>query len=151
MIFYVKPNNMSNACITINTGNCPQGNDELIQLINQKFDQIMASIQQLSAEVGQLRTQVDNFQAAIDTEQHQVTDAINALNASIQQLQQQITDGGTAEERQAVLDQLVGIKDSLTSAQEDLSSTIPDTNTGGTTDATNTGTGTTTDTASDTL
>jgi chromosome segregation ATPase len=110
----------------LNTGNCHHGNDDLIQLFKTKFDQIMASLQQISAEAAQLRTQVSEMQTAIDTEQQQVTDAIDKLNTSISQLQQQITDGGTAEERQAVLDNLIATRDALASAKTDLVSTIPD-------------------------
>lgn len=60
---------------------------------------IMATIQELSAKVDELQTK-------LDAEQQQVQDAINNLNSVVAQLQQQLTDGGTAEERQAVLDKL---------------------------------------------
>lgn len=60
----------------------------------------------------------DELQASLDAEQEQIQNAINGLNATIADLQQQVADGGTPEQRQAVLDKLNAIK-------TDLESTIP--------------------------
>lgn len=59
----------------------------------------MATIQELSAKV-------DELQTALDTEQQQIADAIAALQATVTDLQGQLTAGGTEAERQAVLDKL---------------------------------------------
>lgn len=75
-------------------------------IINQKLDQIMANIQQLNAKV-------DELQTALDAEQEEVRLAIEALNQSIADLQAMVTEGGTAEERQALADKLESIKSDL--------------------------------------
>jgi hypothetical protein len=49
------------------------------------------------------------------------------LNTTIQQLQQLVTDGGTAEQRQAILDQAIEVRTMLQEAKADISSTIADT------------------------
>lgn len=70
-----------------------------IDSINSKLNQIMATLQELSAKV-------DELQTALDAEQQQIADAIAALQQTVTDLQAQLTDGGTTEERQAVLDKL---------------------------------------------
>jgi len=68
-------------------------------LIIYKLNKIMATIAELSAKV-------DELQVKLDAEQEQIQNAINALNETVASLQAQLADGGTAEERQAVLDKL---------------------------------------------
>jgi|ERR1044072_8051610 tetrahydromethanopterin S-methyltransferase subunit B len=67
--------------------------------ITLKLDQIMATIQELSAKV-------DALQAALDQEQQEILDAIDALEQTIEDLQALVVDGGTEAERQAVSDKL---------------------------------------------
>lgn len=69
----------------------------------------MASISDLSAKVDQL-------QAALDNEQEQIKAAIDALTATVAELQ---VSGGTEIERQA-------LSDKLDSVIADLQATIPD-------------------------
>lgn len=71
----------------------------------------MPTLEELSAKV-------DELQQALDTEQEQIQAVINGLNETITQLQQQVAEGGTQEERQAVLDKLNALK-------SDLESTVP--------------------------
>lgn len=69
-----------------------------------------------------LSDKVDELQVALDAEQQQVADllaqkdaTITTLNQTITELQQQVADGGTPEERQAILDKLIALKDDLES------------------------------------
>ena len=64
-----------------------------------KFDLIMATLKELSEKV-------DALQAALDAEQEQIKNAIDTLQATVDTLNQNIADGGTAEERQAVADKI---------------------------------------------
>lgn len=73
----------------------------------------MPTLEELSAKV-------DEVQAALDAEQQQVADllaqkdaTIVTLNETITELQGQIADGGTTEQRQAVLDKLTALKADL--------------------------------------
>lgn len=72
----------------------------------------MATIKELSAKV-------DELQSVLDIEQQQIADALAKLQATVDDLTTQLADGGTAEERQAVLDKLNAV---IT----DLQATIPD-------------------------
>lgn len=82
------------------------------ELILQKLDNIMATIAELNAKV-------DELQAALDLEQEQIAASIATLQQAVTDLTQQLADGGTEAERQAVLDK-------LNSAIADLQSTIPE-------------------------
>lgn len=117
--------------ITINNWSPGNGDNDCFETLNTKLDNIMASIQQLAAEVSQLRTQATELQTTLDTEQEQIQQAIEGLNTQIQNLQQQITDGGTTEERQALLDGIVEVRNNLTALKTDVSGTIPDEGNGG--------------------
>lgn len=73
----------------------------------------------------ELSAKVDELQTALDTEQQQVSEllaeknsTIETLNSTITDLQAQVADGGTPEERQAILDKLNSLK-------TDLESTVP--------------------------
>lgn len=75
----------------------------------------MPTLEEISAKA-------DELQTALDAEQQQVADllaqkdtTINTLNETIAELQTQLADGGTAEQRQAVLDKLNGLKTDLES------------------------------------
>jgi hypothetical protein len=66
----------------------------------------MPTLQELSAKV-------DELQTALDEEQQQITDltaqkdaAIASLETVVVDLTAQLADGGTSEERQAILDKL---------------------------------------------
>jgi hypothetical protein len=63
---------------------------------------------------------IDELQVALDAEQQQVKDllaekdgTITSLNAIITDLNGQLADGGTAEQRQATLDKINALKDDL--------------------------------------
>lgn len=78
----------------------------------------MPTLEEISAKADQLQT-------ALDTEQQQVADLLAEKNATIENLngvitdlQGQIADGGTVEQRQAVLDKLNALK-------ADLEATVP--------------------------
>ena len=71
------------------------------------------------ATLQELNDQVDALQVALDEEQEQVAAAIADLEAVIADLEAQVAEGGSPEERQAVLDKLVAVK-------TDLEGTIPD-------------------------
>lgn len=73
----------------------------------------MPNLQELSAKV-------DELQLSLDSEQQQVADllaakesAITSLTETVTALQLLVADGGTAEERQAVLDKLNATKTDL--------------------------------------
>lgn len=68
----------------------------------------------------ELNAKVDELQTSLDTEQQQVKDLLDAKNATIEtlnttiaELQALVAEGGTAEERQAILDKLNSLKDDL--------------------------------------
>lgn len=74
--------------------------------------------------LAEISTKADELQIALDAEQQQVADlltqketAIAALTQANADLQLLVADGGTAEERQAVLDK-------LNAAKADLESTV---------------------------
>lgn len=78
----------------------------------------MPTIEELSAKV-------DEVQTSLDAEQQQVADllaeknsTIETLNGVVADLQQQLTDGGTTEQRQAVLDKLNALKADLEATVE---------------------------------
>lgn len=112
---------------SINIYGCNGSTEISFETLNTKLDLIMASLQQLSAKVGELNTKVDALQATVDTEQQQISDAIAAQTTLIEQLRQQLTDGGTEAERQAVLDLAETVLGKLNTAQSDIQSTIADT------------------------
>lgn len=85
----------------------------------------MPTLEEISAKA-------DELQTALDAEQQQVQDLLAEKNATIEnlngvitELQGQIADGGTAEQRQAVLDKLNALK-------ADLEATVPPTPESGT-------------------
>lgn len=135
---------------SINVYGCLGGGTTIsFETLNTKLDLIMASLQQLSAEVGGLRTEVTGLRAdvgtlqtAIDTHQEKVNAALTRLDATVQQLRDQIANGATPEQLQGITDEVIAIrsdiaasKDALTAANNDLQSTpIPE-------ETTNPGTG----------
>ena len=66
----------------------------------------MASIQELSDKVDALQVSLDEEQAAIQA-------AIDGLNATIVDLQEQLAAGATPEAIQAVLDKVEAVKSDL--------------------------------------
>jgi len=68
-----------------------------LMILNQK--KIMATLQELSAKV-------DELQVKLDAEQVQIAAALATLQQTVETLTAQLADGGTAEERQAVLDKI---------------------------------------------
>lgn len=65
------------------------------------------------ASISELSSKVDALQAALDSEQQEIADAIAQLNQTISDLQAIVSDGGTAEERQAIADKLDAITTDL--------------------------------------
>lgn len=70
----------------------------------------------------EIQTQVDDLTVALDAEQQQVADllaqkdaTIASLNGIITDLQAQVAEGGTNEERQAILDKVIALKADLES------------------------------------
>src|SRR5688572_5206428 len=90
--------------VYINPQEC--GEDGNNNSVHQKLDQIMANIQELTAKVNELQT-------ALDAEQEQIAAAIEALTAEITQLREDVAQGGTVEERQALADRLDSIRADL--------------------------------------
>lgn len=90
----------------------PNNQEKLLKRLLKNQKKIMASIAELTAKV-------DELQASLDAEQQQIQEAINGLNEQIATLTDMVADGGTAEERQALLDKLNAIN-------EDLKGTVPD-------------------------
>lgn len=113
------------ALITINIGAYYESNESLTL----KLDLIMATIQQLSAKV-------DALQAALDTEQQQILDAIAALQETVEALEALVADGGTEAERQALSDKLDAIIADLQSTIDENPNTTSTTSTSTTTEAT---------------
>ncbi len=65
------------------------------------------------ATLEELNVKVDELQVTLDTEQEQIAQALADLNGVIADLQAQVAEGGSPEERQAVLDKLEAIKADL--------------------------------------
>lgn len=86
----------------------------------------MADSKEIKQKVDDLSGQVADFQAAIDAEQVQVAQAIADLQALVDSLRADVAANGTAEERQAIADEIDAVKTSLVSSKADLQSTIPD-------------------------
>lgn len=84
----------------------------LLNIIKLQNHKVMANIQQLNEKV-------DELQSALDSEQEAIQAALATLQAAVDSLTQQLADGGTEADRQAVLDK-------LNSAITDLKGTIPD-------------------------
>lgn len=83
--------------------------------IHSHLDFIIKQNTEIMATITQLTEKVDALQASLDAEQQEIQDAINALNTTVQELRDQIAnnEGGTVEERQALADKLDGIKSDL--------------------------------------
>jgi ABC-type transporter Mla subunit MlaD len=123
---------MPDNIISINIHGCNAGDQNSFEtLIKEKLNEILMSLQTLSKEVGELRTQVTDLKAAIDTEQQQVGEAVDRLNATIATLQDQIANGATPAQLEAVAAEIIAVRNDLTAAKEDLASTIPDAPQGG--------------------
>src|SRR5688500_2597165 len=91
-----------------------QTENKLIK-IHSHLDYIIKQNLEIMATIAQLTEKVDALQASLDAEQQEIQDAINALNTTVQELRDQIAnnEGGTVEERQALADKLDGIKSDL--------------------------------------
>lgn len=76
---------------------------QILNTLNTKITQIMASITELTVKV-------DELQVALDAEQEQVAAAIAALQTAVADLQALVADGGTPEQRQALLEKIDAIK-----------------------------------------
>lgn len=73
----------------------------------------------MANSIAELTAKVDELQTALDAEQEQISTAIAALQATIDELKANTSEGGTNEERQALADKLDAIN-------TDLKSTVPD-------------------------
>jgi len=87
---------------------------EVITLLNKIFNQ---NIQTMS-KITDIEQQVDALQASLDAEQAQIQTAIDALNATVQELRDQIAGGATDTE---ALDR---IATKLTDITADLEATV---------------------------
>jgi ABC-type transporter Mla subunit MlaD len=117
----------------VNINLCPPGAHEGFETLNKKIDQLIMSLQTLAKEVTDLRAQVTDLQTTIDTEQDQIRTTIDtlntnivALNGTIQQLQDQLANGATPEQLDALQADIIDVRNNLTTAKEDLAGTIPD-------------------------
>ena len=102
-----------NVNVTVNVG---EFTSNQFTTINSKLDRIMATFEEISAKV-------DALQASLDNEQAQIAAAIEGLNQSIVELQNQIANGATPEQLQVLANKLDDIK-------TDLEGTIADPSTG---------------------
>jgi peptidoglycan hydrolase CwlO-like protein len=75
-------------------------------------------IKNMAQTLAELSAQVDDLQTSLDAEQDKVTAAVDALNATIKDLQDQIANGNTAD-IQAISDKLTAIKTDLESSDLD--------------------------------
>jgi chromosome segregation ATPase len=89
--------------------------EKKLDKIHSHIDYIIKQNIELMATIAQLTEKVDALQASLDAEQQEIQDAINALNTTVQELRDQIAnnEGGTVEERQALADKLDAIKSDL--------------------------------------
>lgn len=65
--------------------------------------------------LAELNAKVEELSAVVDREQEEIQAAIDALNGVIADLQAQVAEGGTAEERDAIVAKLEEIKADLES------------------------------------
>jgi chromosome segregation ATPase len=89
--------------------------EKKLNKIHSHLDYIIKQNTEIMATIAQLTEKVDALQASLDAEQQEIQDAINALNTTVQELRDQIAnnEGGTVEERQALADKLDAIKSDL--------------------------------------
>jgi ABC-type transporter Mla subunit MlaD len=89
--------------------------EKKLNKIHSHLDYIIKQNTEIMATIAQLTEKVDALQASLDAEQQEIQDAINALNTTVQELRDQIAnnEGGTVEERQALADKLDSIKSDL--------------------------------------
>jgi uncharacterized coiled-coil protein SlyX len=73
------------------------------------------TIEEISAKADELQGALDAEQAQVATLLAEKDATITTLGETITELQGQIADGGTAEQRQAVVDKLVAFKADLES------------------------------------
>jgi chromosome segregation ATPase len=78
-----------------------------------QLSQLLKNQEKIMATLKEISEKADQLQASLDAEQAVILEAIAGLQQTIADLQANITDGGTAEERQAVVDKLEGIKTDL--------------------------------------
>lgn len=75
----------------------------------------MPTLAEISAKADELQVSLDSEQARVKELLDEKDTTITTLNETITQLQGMVTDGGTVEERQALLDKLTAFKDDLES------------------------------------
>jgi len=73
----------------------------------------MPTLAELSAKVDELQTSLDNEQSRIQELLTEKDTTITTLNETITTLQASVQEGGSVEERQAVLDKLTTLKTDL--------------------------------------
>jgi hypothetical protein len=102
-----------------------------LSIINNQNSKIMALIDDLTAQVADLSTKTDLLQTTLDAEQLAIAEllATNAQvvtdpNAHIVALNEQISNGATPEQLQAIVDGLTTISAKVDAASEDVASTV---------------------------
>ena len=86
--------------------------------VEKKLNKIIKQNTELMSKITDIEAQVDALQTKLDAEQQEIQDAINALNATVQELRDQIAGGATDTE---ALDR---IATKLTEITTDLEGTI---------------------------
>lgn len=91
-----------------------------LEEVTKKIDHILTHQHEIMATIADLTAKVDALETALNAEQEQIKEAIEGLQATIDELRANEAANGTPEERQALADKLDAIK-------TDLEGTIADT------------------------
>lgn len=81
-------------------------NNAVPQEIIDKLDSAISDIKNTITSLQELDAKVTELQTALDAEQVDIQAAIDALTATVADLQTQVAAGGTEAERQAVIDKI---------------------------------------------
>lgn len=116
---------MSLVNLTINNY-CPEHGQGDLQILKTQINYLMSKVEELQEKINGITQQMTDLQTSVDTEQAQVQAELDRLNGIITDMQNQQGDGATPAQLQNFIDQLSTVSTNITTAKDDLASTMPD-------------------------